>query len=87
MDRLIKINTYVYDFQIELIYWNNYYSSLIDFLEYSKNLSKEKKQRLHKEMADVKLNIIQLQKKLERRLKRTHYWESEKYYNEKFKNK
>lgn len=81
MDKLMTINNVVYDFQIELNYWETYYSNLVDFLLYQSDLKKGKIKKIHKELVLVLNHIDKLEKKIERKLKKTHYDDSEKYFN------
>lgn len=82
MDRLMKINNEVYKFQLEMNYWSTYHSNLIDFLLYNTNKLKKKNiKKIHLELIDVQNHILKLEKKIEKKLKKTHYFESEKYYN------
>ena len=81
MDKLMTINNVVYDFQIELNYWETYYSNLVDFLLYQPNLKKGKIKKIHTELVLVLSHIDKLEKKIERKLKKTHYDDSEKYFN------
>tara|TARA_B100001248_G_C27330620_1_gene431217 strand:+ start:807 stop:1079 length:273 start_codon:yes stop_codon:yes gene_type:complete len=81
MDRLMTINNIVYDFQIELNYWETYYSNLIDFLLYSSDLKKSKIKKIHTELVFILSHINKMEKKIERKLKKTHYYDSEKYFN------
>ncbi len=82
-DRILEINTLIYNYQIEVNYWNNYYSSLKDYLIYNTQyLNKNQVEKIHNELIDVKLEIKKHQRQICKKLKKTHYWHSEKYYNE-----
>jgi len=85
MDNLIKASNYIYDFQLEQLYWDRYYVSLLDFITYNPKLSKEKLKKIHIELSNVLKHKEKLQKKLNKRLEKTYYWDSERRYKEKLK--
>ena len=84
MDNILKVNTFVYNFQIELNYWDRYYDNLLEFVTITK-LTKSQQQRIHKELVDITSHKKKLADNVEKKLKKTYYWESEKFFNEKFK--
>jgi len=51
-DRQLFISKKIYDFQIEMIYWDKYISGLNDFILYG-NLSKSNKYRIQNEITRV----------------------------------
>ena len=85
MDNLLKASNFIYDFQLEQLYWDRYYNGLLDFLTYNPEISKAKAKKIHKELSNIIKHKEKLQKKLKKRLEKTYYWDSERRYKEKLK--
>ena len=85
MDNQLKANKFIYEFQLEQLYWDRYYSGLLDFLIYNPKISKEKITEIHLELINILTHKEKLKKKLKNRLEKTYYWDSERRYKEKLK--
>ena len=81
MDKLQKISKKVYNYQIDMCYYDSYYNGLQDFLLYNGTiLTKQQIESITNELVSIKLYIKKLQKKIQKRLKKRDFWLSEKYY-------
>jgi len=78
-DSQLNINKKIYDFQIEMFYWDRYLIGLQDFILYEKP-SKTKKYKIQHEITRVEFY------KFKRQTAFTDYLKTYKYSNE-FKNK
>ena len=78
-DRQLFISKKIYDFQIEMIYWDKYISGLSDFILYEK-LNKEKIYRIQNEITRVEFYKYKRQVEFKEYLS-THQFSTE------FKNK
>ncbi len=79
-DRQLFVSKKIYDFQIEMLYWDRYICGLTDYLIYEKKISKADRYRIQNEITRVEFH------KYKREVKFKEYLSTHQFSTE-FKNK
>jgi hypothetical protein len=85
VNRFIKASNKIYENELEQIYWDKYYTGLLDFMLYNKKLTKTQQKQIVEELIRIELHKKELHSKLAKKLSKTEHWQSLKHYNENLK--
>ncbi len=81
-NKLEKASKLVYDYEIEVLYWNSYYTNLLHFLGSNKGLNEVKANRIIDELIRVEKYKSFLAQKIVQKIYKHEAWETDKKVKE-----